>query len=477
MERTIRAAYGFDATGGSGPIAITLRDGQIVSTAPAQAPADDVIVLPAIANAHDHARPLRPSSVGAFGKPLEIWLHMLAQYAPVDPYLAALAPFARSALGGQAVAMVHLVRPMGVSPLVEEAAAMARAAADVGIRIAFGVGMRDQNPLVYGPADPLLDALDPTTRAEIEGRFVVPMKSIREQIESVDAVTERIAGPMVDVQYAPNGPQWCTDAMWEAVAEASERTGRRITTHLFETRYQREWADRAYPQGLVRRLKEIGVLTPRMTLAHCVHARPDELEIIAEAGCIIATNPSSNLVLRSGIPPVPEMLSRGCRVAMGVDGQALDEDDDALRELRMLWALHAGWGFETTMTTAQALSIALETGREACGAPAGGRIAPGAAADLVLLDRAAIDDDEIMEVDPVELVFARAARSHVRELIVAGRSVVKDGVVAGVDVEAVHRELRAAYRAAMPQRAGLRAAMPAFERALSAYYRGGMGCC
>ena len=87
-------------------------------------------------------------------------------------------------------------------------------------------------------------------------------------------------------------------------------------------------------------------LEARLTLAHCACAEPDELEMIAEAGCTIVTNASSNLALRSGIAPVAEMLKRGCKVAMGIDGQAFDEDADALREIRLLWSLHAGWGFD-----------------------------------------------------------------------------------------------------------------------------------
>jgi cytosine/adenosine deaminase-related metal-dependent hydrolase len=122
--------------------------------------------------------------------------------------------------------------------------------------------MRDRNPLVYGPADPVLAALDEGDRAEVEARFLGPLLPAAEQVAAVDAVAERVAGAMVDVQYAPNGPQWCSDPLWEAVAEGSARTGRRVTTHLFETRYQREWADRAYPGGLVRRWREIGLLSP-----------------------------------------------------------------------------------------------------------------------------------------------------------------------------------------------------------------------
>ena len=172
-----------------------------------------------------------------------------------------------------------------------------------------------------------------------------------------------------------------------------------------------------------------------------------------------------------------EFARRGCKVALGIDGQAFDEDDDALRELRLLWSLHAGWGFDADATPRDILRMALENGREALGAPAGGRLEPGAPADLLILDRAALDEDALMEVDPLDMMFARANRSHVRELIVAGRTVVSRGRVLGVDLEAAHRELRAAYRAGLPARAGFAAALPAFEREVARHYLDRLGCC
>jgi cytosine/adenosine deaminase-related metal-dependent hydrolase len=475
--RRLAAAQALDAGGGRPSIALELDGGMISAIGRAEGPVEDVVVMPAIANAHDHARPLRTSSIGGFGKPLEVWLHRLALLGAVDPYLAALAPLARAALGGQGAVMIHYTRPMGLTDLPAEAAEVARAASDVGVRIAFGVAMRDRNPLVYGEPAPVLDALDPATRAEIEGAFLGPPLPLAEQLASVDAVAERIQGPMVDVQYAPNGPQWVSDTLWEAVAEASARTGRRITTHLFETRYQRDWADRVYPQGLVRHWRDIGLLSHRLTLAHCVHAQPDELEMIAEAGCTIAVNTSSNLALRSGIAPVAEMLRRGCKVALGIDGQAFDEDDDGLREMRLLWSLHAGWGFEEGASPGDVLRIAFENGREALGAPPGGRLEVGFSADLLVIDRAALDEDRLIGLDPLDLLFARASRRHVRELVVAGHTVVRDGQVLGVDLDAAHRELRDGCRAGIRARARLHAALPALERAVRAYYVPRLGCC
>jgi hypothetical protein len=56
--------------------------------------------MPPLANAHDHARTVRSSSLGASGKPLETWLHYLALVPSIDPYLAAAVSLSRSALGG-----------------------------------------------------------------------------------------------------------------------------------------------------------------------------------------------------------------------------------------------------------------------------------------------------------------------------------------------------------------------------------------
>ena len=133
--------------------------------------------------------------------------------------------------------------------------------------------------------------------------------------------------------------------------------------HLLESRYQRAWADQAYPGGVVQHLDSIGLLSPRLTLAHCVWARTDELELLALRGVTIVVNNSSNLHLRSGVAPVAQMLELGCRVAMGLDGKAFDEDDDALREMRLSHLLHAGTGFQLTPSREQLLRLVFVNGR------------------------------------------------------------------------------------------------------------------
>jgi cytosine/adenosine deaminase-related metal-dependent hydrolase len=479
--RTLPCAHVIGPNGSmAGAQLITINGGLIASVEPMPNPAADrLLALPALVNAHDHGRAVRTSSIGADAKPLESWLHYLALFPSVDPYLAAAMTFANSALGGAGTVMVHYTRAQGFTDLPTEAAEVARAARDVGMRCGFAISMKDRNPLVYGPTEPVLAALPPEIRSEIERRFLRQPPSPRDYLALVDDVAAAAAGPGFDVQYGPNGVQWCSDQLLQAIAEASHRTGRRVHMHLLETKYQRQWADAAYPDGLVRMLDRIGLLSPRLTLAHCVWARPDELELLAERGVTIAVNTSSNLHLHSGVAPVLQMHKAGCRVALGIDSKALDDDDDSLRELRLSYLLHAGTGFDLAVTRHQALQSSVGNGRFAVtNVGDGGLIEAGSAADMLLLDWAALDDDGLRDdVDPINMLFSRATARHIRELIVGGRTVVSNGQVPGIDLPAVRREVLAQMRSGMAANGTLVAALSALEQVLARHYLAEVPCC
>jgi len=479
--RTIACAHLVEAP--DQPIAanreIRLSDGRVEAVGPiAAANAEPLFVMPALINAHDHGRAVRTSSLGAAGKPLETWLQYQALIPSIDPYLVAVVALSRSALGGVGTVMMHLTRPQALTGLPTEAAAIARAARDVGVRIGFAVSMRDRNPLVYGPSEPILAALPEPARRHIAALVSRKPLQPREFVALVDDVAAAAANPTFDVQYGPNGVQWCSQPLLEAIAEASHSTGRRIHMHLLETRYQRTWADATHPEGIVKYLAALGLLSPRLTLAHCVWARRDELELLAERGVTIAVNTSSNLHLRSGIAPVAEMIGAGCRVALGLDGSALDDDDDALRELRLWHLLHVGNGFGVAVNREALLRAACTNGRlSVTNVMDDGGIRPGGAADMLLIDWAAIDDDRLRaDIDPLQLVLTRATARHIREVIVGGRTVVKAGRVTGVDAEAARAEVGDRLRAGMQDKASIAAALPALEAAIARHFEPHPGC-
>ncbi|MBU1361185.1 MAG: amidohydrolase family protein [Gammaproteobacteria bacterium] len=478
---------------------LTIQNGRIATVAPEAAPSGGKswLALPALSNAHDHARTFRTATLGAFGRPLESWLPFQGLVGGLDPYLCATTSFARSVRHGVANLMVHYTRVQGGMPFVDEAAAVARAARDVGVRIGFAVALRDRNGIGYCNDATMLAALRPEIRDAVAARLSVKPLPLAEQIAQVDDVARCMqqsgCADHVTVQYGPTAVQWCSTPLLEAIAQASADRARPVHMHLLETRYQRAWADAEHPQGIVRFLDDIGLLTPRLTLAHCAWARPDELALIAERGATIAVNTSSNLWLQSGIAPVAEMLRQGCRVAMGLDGSAFDDDDDALRELRLAYALHRGWGFETTMTRQQLWAFSARHGRRAVrgaaavgdghiGGSIGARLAPGEPADLLLLDWSALDDDSLFpDVDPLDLLLARGTGQHIDQVVIGGRRVVEGGRVLGIDEAAFKAELLAQARSVLANdedSKDWRETLRALADDLGPFYRSaGFGCC
>jgi cytosine/adenosine deaminase-related metal-dependent hydrolase len=457
-----------------GPVDIDIAGGAISGVRPAaKAPARRRLALPALANAHDHCRPLSPTSFGGADKPLELWLLRLGAMPAIDPYLGALAAFGRAARGGAGSVMAHYTRFHRPDDPVGEAREIARAAQAVGLRVTLAVFMRDRHPIHYAASNTAFAALSEPARAALQASFGAQQPSPAEQIARVEAIAAAIESETFSVQFGPNGPQWCSDELLGAIAEASQKTGRRVHMHFLETRYQRAFADRAYPEGVAARLERLGLLSPRLTLAHCVYANEEELDAIARNGVTIATNPSSNLHLRSGIAPIGEAIRRGARVALGVDASALDEDDDILREMRLGAFLHAGWGFETGFTREQWLEAIVANGRWANGAPGAGAIAAGEPADILVLDLDRLDRDAVTPVAPIDLLFARATAAHVDQLYVAGRPIIAEGRLTGVDLAATEAALRAQYRERMPGRAAFLAAWEEIAPAAAEAY----GCC
>lgn len=481
MTRTIACAHLIEAP--DQPVAanreIRIANGWVDAVdAIASTNAEPLFVMPALVNAHDHGRAVRTSSLGASGKPLETWLQYQVLIPSIDPYLVAVVALSRSALGGVGTVMMQLTRPQALTDLPTEAAAIARAARDVGVRVGFAVSMRDRNPLVYGPSEAILAALPKEARRPIEALVLRKPLQPHDFIALVDDVASAAAGPTFDIQYGPNGVQWCSQPLLAAIAQASQCTGRRIHMHLLETRYQRAWADATHPEGIVKYLDALGILSQRLTLAHCVWARRDELELLTERGVTIAVNTSSNLHLRSGIAPVADMIAAGCRIALGLDGSALDDDDDALRELRLWHLLHVGNGFNVAVNREALLRAACINGRlSVTNLLNGGSIRPGGAADMLLIDWAAIDDDKLRaDIDPLQLVLTRATARHIRELIVDGRTVTKDGQVMGVDAEAARAEFSDLLRAGMQGKASIYAALPALEGTIARHFEPHPGC-
>jgi cytosine/adenosine deaminase-related metal-dependent hydrolase len=432
-----------------------------------------LLALPALVNAHDHGRGLRQLAFGARDQQLELWRAALYAHPAVDPYLNTAVAFGRLARAGVGT-VVHVHSSIIVDHLVADAEAVARAANDIGIRLAFVVPLRDCRTLGYGDDEDLLARHPVADREIIRKRWLYNFPPPAEYVAIVREIARRIEGPMVSVQLGPNSPQACTDALLEATAAESADQDRRIQTHLLETATQRQWSDAHCRNGLIRHLDDLRMLSPRFTGAHGVWLNADDCRLLAERGSSIAINTSSNLRLRSGIAPVAEYIRAGMRFALGVDSSSFDDDDDAFREMRVTHWLHSLDGNSAPLTPEHLFDAALQNGFEvAMNTQKYGSIAPDMPADFVIVDYDAMSHDVIDGmVDELDVLLTRATRNHVRHLFVNGRQILTDGRAA-VDLDAMERELLAQAHAAGPTMRALRPIMERSQDTLKTFYSSG----
>lgn len=131
-------------------------------------------------------------------------------------------------------------------------------------------------------------------------------------------------------------------------------------------------------------------------------------------------------------------------VALGMDGTALDDDDDAFREMRLALRLHRTPKLRSPAPSpGQIFWMATSGGAKLLGKETRlGRLAPGYDADLVLVDLSRVTWPwTAPEVAPRDLLVQRARADDVRTVIVGGEVVLRDGRPTGFDLEAVGREM------------------------------------
>lgn len=429
-----------------------------------------LLIIPALANAHDHGRGLRTLACGVVDQSLETWLPELKRQPRVDPWLNAVVALGRLAQAGVGV-VNHCHNTQDSAALLAEAEAVSRAARDVGVRVAFGWPFFDRNPIVYDQIERFAASLPAAMRPGI----LAAERGLRDCATNM-ALFERAKAfehPCFRLQYHPVAPQWTRPETLAEIAAAALAEGRRVHMHLLETAAQAKWAARAYPEGLLARLDGLGLLNERVTMAHAVWLDAADIALLARRRVTVSVNLSSNLRLRSGWPRLAAMLDAGVPVAFGLDGMALDDDEDMLRELRLAWHAGAqGGAMGRGLDPRAVLRGAFETGRvSALGVDGGGRVAVGAPADFVALDFAQLAHDSIIaEPDAVALMLGRAQTRHVVSAWCGGRRIVAEGACTGIDLPALASDLQQQARAAAEQRID-EGPMDEFRNSLKEFYK------
>lgn len=411
-------------------------------------------VLPGLVNSHHHVG-LTPLQLGSPDYPLEQWFASRMAARDVDPYLDAL--YGAFEMIESGVTTVQHLWGLRRGPIERWDGAIERtlqAYRDVGLRVSLSMSARDQNRLVYEPDEDFACRLP----GELGQRFLDYLSGVRisgrEHVQRffVDLYERhgRNQDELVRFWIAPHNVYSCSDDTLMAAKERAVAYRAGIHIHCLETMYQRLYNERTHGVTPVRHLQNLGFLGPDVTLGHGVWLTEDDIDIIVETGTNICHNCSSNLRLQSGVAPLNRYAERGVRVAIGMDEAGLNDDRDMLQEMRLVLKLHRVPGIGARVPTCgQVLKMATENG--AWTTPFQGRvgsIAPGMGADCSLVDLAHVLGPYLDPDTPiVDAIVQRARSRDVATVVIAGRVVLRDGVITGVDKAAALAELRASLGA------------------------------
>jgi putative selenium metabolism protein SsnA len=367
------------------------------------------IILPGLVNAHTHLYSALARGMPAPRVPprnfveilQRVWWRLDRALDAESVYLSGLVGAIEAALSGTTLLIDHHSSPSFIRGSL---AALQRALEEVGLRSALCYEVTDRN----GP----------------EGRDLGLEEN--EAFQSTRSpLTRGMIGGHASFTLSPES--------LERLRALAERTGGAVHVHVAEDKADLEDCRARYGVGLAQRLDAHGLLAARTLLAHCVHLTEAEVAEAHVRGCWIAHSPRSNMNNAVGHAPTAALK----RAALGTDGM----DGDMLAETRAAYLKMRDAGRGEAFPAALEL---LAGGHRLAAALFGlpfGKLDAGAPADLVVLDYTAPTP---LHTDNLggHLLFG-VDRSHVRSVMVAGRFVVRDRRVTGVDAGAAFSRARA----------------------------------
>jgi 5-methylthioadenosine/S-adenosylhomocysteine deaminase len=249
--------------------------------------------------------------------------------------------------------------------------------------------------------------------------------------------------PLIHAAPAPHSIYTCSQKTLQDAAALARKYHAPILIHMAEMK--KELDDSLKNNGMtpVQYLDKIGVLGPDVVAAHCIFVDEADRKILAQrqVGCV--HNPSSNMMLASGVAPVPEERAAGMAVGLGTDGPAGSNNDlDLMEEIDLAaklakitkmspLALNAKAVVEmATIDGARALHMEKEIGS----------LEKGKKADLIVIS---LDEPNAVPMYDIYAQIAYALKgSDVETVMIGGRLVMKDHKLLTVDEEAAIAKAR-----------------------------------
>jgi 8-oxoguanine deaminase len=408
---------------------VVVQDGRIVELVPkggqpvasaAFFEAGDYAVLPGLINTHHHFyQTLTRALPGAMDRELFPWLQALypvwARLTPAALELGVTVAMSELLLSGCTTTTDHhYVFPAGLEEAV-----------DIEIAVTERLGMRAL--LTRGSMN----------RSQRDGGL--PPDSVVQDEDTILADSERVVAryhqrgedAMVQIALAPCSPFSVSTSLMRATAALAEKLDVRLHTHLAETEDENRFCEQVHNCRPLDYLEQCGWLNRRTWLAHGVHFNADEMNRLGKARMTISHCACSNQLLASGCCPVCDMEDAGVGIGLGVDGSASNDGSNLMQEVRAAFLLQRARYGVSRVSHKDALRWVTKGSAACVGRPELGEISVGKMADLALFKL-----DELRfsgHGDPLAALVLCGAY-HADRVMVAGKWVVTDGAIPGLDI-------------------------------------------
>jgi len=243
--------------------------------------------------------------------------------------------------------------------------------------------------------------------------------------------------PLVRPALFCHSPYLCGPETLRKAYDLARRDDRLLFCHVAETQWEVGEIRRRYGRSPVEHLEHTGVLGEGFVAVHGVHLSEHEMDLLAQTSTGVAHCPESNMKLASGAAPVADLLSRGVRLALGTDGPASNNNLDLFEEMRSASLLaKIATSDPEALSAHEVLKMAtVDAAKVLAMDDLVGTLEPGKMADLIVVD---FHRPHLTPVyDPVSHLVYSARGSDVRDLMVNGRFVVRDGRLTTIDLESI----------------------------------------
>ncbi|MDP3561471.1 MAG: TRZ/ATZ family hydrolase [Legionellaceae bacterium] len=231
---------------------------------------------------------------------------------------------------------------------------------------------------------------------------------------------------LITPTFAPHAPYTVSDQSFMRIKELADSFNLKINLHLHETNVEIEQSLTEFKKRPIKRLHDLGLLSPQLLAIHATQLNEEDLDILAQTKTHIIHCPESNMKLASGICPVEKLQSLGVNVALGTDSVASNNDLDMISEMRTATFLSkVSTMSPVSLNADETLALATLNGAKALGIDhMVGSLSKGKTADFIAIH---LDEIETLPIyDPVIQLVYSCGRQQVSDVWVAGKQLMKN---------------------------------------------------